>query len=267
MKSFFTSRWGVICIAVAISVIALLFGRYSLLGPIENGLAAFLKPLETASSNFQGRIKNFSEFFSSRKQQADENTRLNERVQALLIENTKLRSSLEDLHTLRDEEQFLTERKYTFVPSHVIARTSFPHDNIVVLDKGTSNGVIVGMPVVVGQGIVVGKIISTTSSTSMMNLVTDSQSEFAVKVQNDSKSLGIVTGSHGLSLTLSLIPQSEPIAQSQSIITSGTEDRVPQGLIIGSVGQITYKEGELFQSSAVVYPISLDNLTVVSIVL
>ena len=103
------------------------------------------------------------------------------------------------------------------------------------LDKGTSSGVAVGMPVV-GSGGLVGQVIDATSSASTVRLVTDGQSRVGA-IFGKSTILGIVNGVSGNSpLSVSYVPPNSRVFRGERLLTNGLQGaQYPPGIPVGTV--------------------------------
>lgn len=125
---------------------------------------------------------------------------------------------------------------------------------------------MVGNPVVVGIGVLIGRISRATPETSIVRLLDDNQSKVAATLLNEEKSIGVVEGGYGISIRMNFIPQNEAITIGDTIITSGLEDGVPRGLTIGTVETFEKEPYQPFQSAVVVPPKNFNWITSVSII-
>ena len=98
-------------------------------------------------------------------------------------------------------------------------------------------------------------------------LIYDSYSRMAALIQNESQSKGIVMGEHGLSLKMELIPKNELIKENDIVVTSGLEQNIPQGLVIGKISRFLNEPNDFFQTAWLQSPIKVDNLIFVSVLI
>jgi rod shape-determining protein MreC len=240
--------------------------RFNFLKPVKDVSSTILSPLQTVTIRVGDRTSNFFDFFRSRKKLTEENNALEVRVGELLMENARLDRQFSEAGLLNQEKLFLEEKNYSAVQARVVARSVTPYDNILTLNRGSNEGVRVGQPVIVQDGILIGKISSVHAHISQMSVITDSVSQVAVRIQNESGSLGILKGSHGLSVHVELIPQNEAVASGQAVLTSGSENLIPPDLLVGMTDVISRTEGELFQTATVTLPTDVKNVSIVSII-
>jgi rod shape-determining protein MreC len=194
----------------------------------------------------------------------EENVRLqaeNRRLRAELNNLEEVRLANERLRLLLD---FRESVALPALPAQVIAEDASSWFRTVVIDKGSADGVLEGMPVVVAEG-VVGRIIRSAPRESRVLLLTDASSAVASLVQH-SRTRGICRG-EGELLTLDFALRREDIEVGDRIITSGTGGVFPKGLVIGEVTRTTRKEYGLFQTVTVAPAVDFSRLEEVLVLL
>ncbi|HUC05479.1 MAG TPA: rod shape-determining protein MreC [Acidimicrobiales bacterium] len=104
----------------------------------------------------------------------------------------------------------------------------------VTIDKGRSDGVDVGMPVV-GAGGLVGQVVSAYHHTSVVQLLTDGQ--FKVGVTFGDNVTGTVDGGGpGSDLTVDLVPPHTPMHDGEELFTSSLEGAsFPPGIPVARI--------------------------------
>jgi len=178
-------------------------------------------------------------------------------------ENEQLRSSLdkisskyENLKTLYVETEkknqrlenildFTHETSYDLIPARVIGRDAQPFSGSIVVDKGTTSGVSVDMPVISTDGIV-GIVISVSTRSSRIILLNDKNCRIDVIVQDD-RVRGILEGAADGSLKLSYVDRQAEVMEGDIIVTSGMGEIFPKGLLVGEVAEVTVPPYGLFQ--------------------
>lgn len=243
------------------------FHSFNILSPVENIIYKIFKPIQSSSASVALKINNFFGYFGNVGNLIEENKKLKDKTEVLLVENTKLKIALDETKILTEEKNFLNQQNYNSVLTRVIGKSPDPNIHSIIIDKGSSQGIKEGQAVISGQGILVGKVSEVQNEISKILLITDSQSKTSVIVQNEKTSQGIISGEYGISLKIELIPQDDLIAPGQYVISSGLETGIPKGLIIGQIDRVIKKPGDLFQSATVRPLQSLDNLAILSIIL
>lgn len=192
---------------------------------------------------------------------------LQRQITELQVENVSLRSERAALQESGAQQKALTERKLHGIQAHLIARSPDPSTSYVVIDRGAHDGVHQGDPIIIRDGIIIGKVISTTDDTSRVLLSTDNRSSIAGYDVVRATAQGVISGVQGLTMTMELIPQSETIELRDIIVTSGLDPSIPRGLIIGEIERIDRQQGALFQSATLHTPYLNAELDIVTVIL
>ncbi len=170
---------------------------------------------------------------------------------------------------LREQLHFFRTTPYQHVGavvSRVVGKDIDPMSNTVVVNRGAKDGVAVGNPVIVANGVLVGKIARTEEDISVVRLINDNQSKVAATVMNKEQSIGLVEGGFGISVRLNFIPQNETVQVGDSIVTSGLEDEIPRGLLIGRVESVEKEAYQPFQKAVLSPAANLEKIQDVSII-
>jgi len=193
------------------------------------------------------------------------------KVNQLTAENAKLKVLEEENQILREYLKFPTNEKANYIISNIISRGglggSIQQYQSIIIDKGEKDGLFDGLAVVSSQGIIVGKVMAVKDHLSEVYLTTNPSCKLAATIQNQDKTSGIVQGELGLTIRMEFIPQTEEIKVGDIVITSGLEQNIPRGLIIGKVTQVTKESNELWQSAVIEPLVDLDELIIVSVLL
>ncbi|OGH77096.1 MAG: rod shape-determining protein MreC [Candidatus Magasanikbacteria bacterium RIFCSPLOWO2_12_FULL_47_9b] len=168
---------------------------------------------------------------------------------------------------LRNQLHFIAERGFITVGADVIGKNSDPVGNILILNRGSNDGIFAGAPAIVGGGLLVGKVVQADPHTSLLQLANDNRSRFAATILNRERSIGLVEGGYGISVEMNFIPQNETVNIGDQIITSGLETPMPRGLIIGRVESVEKEPYQPFQR-AVLHPAAdMDAIAQVSVII
>jgi rod shape-determining protein MreC len=137
--------------------------------------------------------------------------------------------------------------------------------NYIIVDKGSDKGIRTGMPAVVSDGILIGRVTDVYSNTAKITLITDPASAINAEVQ-DSSSKGIVNGEYGLGIKMNMISQAQEIKESDLVVTSGLGGEMPRGLVIGKIGRINQSKDKLFQEASVLPEANFSDLRIIFVV-
>jgi rod shape-determining protein MreC len=194
---------------------------------------------------------------------ADTNKRLEQENLSLKSDNAKSLESAHVCEILNKEVGQSSQNRFDVVAALVVGRTPSLANQVLIVDKGSNDGVKNGAAVM-SQGYLVGVTMSVTASQSEVRLITGHDS-FIPAVTLNSRESGLVQGGlEGLDLTE--VPISSPIGQGETVLTSGLGGDLPAGIIIGTLGSQVSKTSGLFQTIQIDYPVHINSLEVVSII-
>ncbi len=252
---------------IAVALLLIFLHYLGVLRPVENLAMRWIEPAEALTNDLANKINNYFKFKAEQKNVFSENQELRDRVAKLTSDNIKLQILEKENETLKEELNFLEEKKSKFLIARIIGKSP-DNQAVVILNRGRADGLETGLPVVTDNGIMVAKIIKVTENSSLASLLVDNQSKVAASIlgQNQITS-GVVEGEYGLSLKMDLIPKNQIIKVGDLIITSGLETSIPQGLIIGQVDHLSTEPNDIFQSATVTPYLSYDNLNIVAVLL
>ncbi len=194
-----------------------------------------------------------------------QNKNLESELNKALTENAKLKILAQENESLKKQLNFLKENEYDAVNARIISKDYYlPHS--IIINKGKKDGISAGMPVIAEDGIIVGKITEIQENSSTAVLLTSRQSRLAATIITPDKNAnGLVVGEHNLTVTMDLIPKGIKISRGDPVTTSGLEELVPAGLLVGSIESVSDVSGGLFQNAVIKPRISYNNLKFVSV--
>jgi len=146
----------------------------------------------------------------------------------------------------------------------VIGLDPSPFLHYVIINRGSNDGILRGMPVVTYQGLV-GRVDAVIADASRVQLITDSASKVNVRLQNaetDASLVGSLTGD----VTLDLIPQDVDLEKGDLVLTSGLGGGYPPDLIVGQVVNIRSRDFDLFQQATVQPVADFNRLEIVLVI-
>lgn len=164
-----------------------------------------------------------------------------------------------DLHFTNAQKELY---KYNYNTAQVLSLTTEPSNSTLVIDLGSSDGMKPNMSVISVDGLVgvISKVSNFTSTVKLMTMmdVNDPNSQppiAATAIGKEGKTFGMIESydqETGM-LKMNKIPQGDPIAEKDTIVTSGIGRLYPQGLTIGTV--MSVEEGQFgLTSTAIIKP-------------
>lgn len=228
-------------------------------------------PLQSTSSKVSGATSGIFQQIWNFRSTAAENEQLKERLakaesklhtaRQAEAENERLRTLL-DLHEKSDIKS---------IPARVIARDPSIWFNTITINRGTTSGVEVNMPVVTGGG-VVGRVITVSPWASQVMLLTDEKAGAGAVVGQlgQSGALGSVRGRADLGvgvIEMRYVSGLEQVEVDDYVMTTGQDGIYPPGLNIGKV--VDVKKGTATQAHQILIQpgAQLDHLEDVAVLL
>jgi rod shape-determining protein MreC len=183
---------------------------------------------------------------------------LQKRVADLEEALARYQSELVELREVASDYQRLSELvNYTsqtqneeFLAADVIsnADANAPLQTISI-NKGTRDGVTIGMPVVTQLGLI-GRVSDVTANASRVLLITDVSSAISGRLQT-TRDEGSIVGQASTDLRMEFIPLNAKVQEGDIVISSGLGGKLPAGIVIGQVTSVQQREFELFQNAVV----------------
>jgi rod shape-determining protein MreC len=216
-------------------------GAMEVVAPVQEGANRALKPFRDLFGWFGDTLDAKGE----RDELEAERDRLRQqvaRLQEAEHENAQLRDMV-------DYARGSGIDAYEPVTARVYSRSNSTWYSTIEINKGSSDGVAKGQPVIDGKGLV-GKVTNVSDGNAVVMLLSDAKFGVSARATRSGQS-GIVVpvaGSPG-DLLFDLVPQAKKVRKGDMIVTAGTvsEDLpspFPPSLLIGSVKRID-GEGEL----------------------
>ncbi|PJF34442.1 MAG: rod shape-determining protein MreC [Candidatus Thermofonsia Clade 1 bacterium] len=236
-----------------------------LLSPIESLVSL---PLGLLQQAFGGITRQVSEVLSTVADLQDlrrRNTELERALinfQAELVELRELRADYQRLAALQNYRGANTDKQ--FLAATVIGRDTTGLLRSIILDRGSRDGVRVGMPVVTELGLV-GRIYRVGATTSQVQLITDTNSFVNARLQL-TRAEGAVQGTAAGGLRMLYIPLADEVRDGDSVVTSGIGGKFPRGILIGQVTSSRLDDSKLFKEAQVRSLIDFNRLEIVLII-
>jgi rod shape-determining protein MreC len=233
----------------------------------------------SASNQFTGNLVSAQQWFSSRYQAIQEflaaprdMATLRARNAELQLQVSQLQSQVIDLQQRVNETEILAalvdfsraSPESSYKAASVIGRDPSPFLQYIIINRGSNDGILRGMPVVTNEGLV-GRVDAVIADAARVQLVTDPASAVNVHLKNantDAMLVGSVTGD----ISLDLISQDATIESGDLILTSGLGGGFPPDIIVGQVVNVRKLPAELFQQATVQPAVDFTRLQIVLVI-
>jgi rod shape-determining protein MreC len=142
------------------------------------------------------------------------------------------------------------------IAARVIGVNASPHFVSLRINRGDSDGVRVGMPVVTPDG-VVGQVSRVVGGTSDVMLITDPTSMLGAVVQRTRVRATAAGSGGGSALNLDNVLRGDDVVDDDLVITAGTDGLFPKGLVIGRVEKVSREPNAMFLNARIVPSVDL----------
>ena len=238
----------VIIALVVIGLMALALGGY--FNPVTSRLTRFTVVIQTWIST---RYLAVADFLTVPRDVAS----LRQRNADLESEIAQLQSQVIDLQQKVTETSILSalvdfaraNPAYSYKAAAVIGRDPSPFLRYVIINIGSNQGVLPGMPVVTNKGLV-GRVDAVIAEAARVQLVTDAASAVNVTLQS-SKTEAMLVGSVTGEVSLDMISQDATVTVGDVVLTSGLGGSYPPNLLVGQVISVRKLASDLFQQAAI----------------
>lgn len=166
---------------------------------------------------------------------------------------------------LRDFLNFRNGSGLDVLAAEVVGKDPSPWFRTFIVNRGRGDGISVGMPVVVPDGIV-GQVIEVSGSYAKVLLITDRMSGVDALVQR-TRARGVVDGTGSAACSLSYALRRNDIEDGDIVVTSGLDRVYPKGLRIGQVASVARDDAGIFQEVAVLPFVDFERIEEVMILL
>ena len=263
MKLFDKNNKKSLILGVAIIFAAFLFSLFIFRGSASRGLATIQKPFVRFGTWINIQTKNLL----PSSELTEQISILTEQRDSLTIDYVELEQLRIENEQLQKQIGFLDRLQKQYVTAAIISRTSSNQNATFVINKGANDGITIGSPIIIGEGFMVGKVISLTSTTSTVASTTDPEAATAATLLNKSRTIGIAQGQSGRLIQLSFIPHEEEVKVNDLVVSSGLEEQVPSGLIIGIVNTVSTDSTLPFQKAIVEPLVNINHYSIVSVLI
>ena len=163
-------------------------------------------------------------------------------LQEVLAENSRLNKLLE----MKAGYPVSTSKA---VVGRVIGRSPAAWNRVFLIDKGTTQGMRVNMPVLSDKSII-GKIIETGSEVSKALLITDPNSRVGALVQR-TRDQGILYGTFSGECRMKYLSLDAKLEPGDWVESAGYGGSFPKGLVIGTIEKVWKEPGQIYQVALV----------------
>jgi rod shape-determining protein MreC len=268
-----TRRRGIaFAILLVISSLLMAFSSNPTVREVQNGVSFAFRPI-------QGAVHNAADGIASMVSAVAEIDRLRVENEALTRENQRLTRENAGVEEIRRENDSLTgllqmKAGLAFKTSAatIIARESSEFRRLVVLDRGSNDGIAVGDVAVAEGNALAGRVVEVGPDSAKVVLVSDSSSTVIGQLTTNAATGEVVGGLDDGVLVMSQIDSSEQVVVGDEVVTAGIElgggirSPYPKGLLLGQVIDVRRDANAVVQTAYLQPAADLDKLEYVLVI-
>jgi rod shape-determining protein MreC len=260
------SRTALLLISLFVCAALFVGSVVGLLAPVESLAASPLNALSGLLDRAALAITNGVSDFAALNQLRERNAALEEslaRLQPQYVEALEIVSDYERLAALFNYASRRADQQ--FLAADVIGgdANNLLRSSTIIVNRGARDGIAAGMPVVAGEGTLIGRVIGVSVDAAQVLLITSSSSAVSARIQ-ETRVSGSVIGDVNAALEMELIPLGAAVSEGDIIITSGLGGIFPPDILIGQVSSV--RQQELFQVAQIRSLVDFDTLELVLII-
>lgn len=255
-----------VLLAVGVTLVTLGY-RSGASGPlrrIQSGALSLVSPLQTVVTKALSPVGNFFDAMGRIPTLSSQNVKLraeNQNLQRELRQYAGTQQQLNADQALLGEKNWLTGPT---VGAQVIGGGPSNQEWTVFLDKGSNQGVGVGMAVVSADGLV-GRVTMVTSTSSKVLLLLDPTSNVGARLTTTGDT-GLISGNGEGDLSLGLLGVTSTVAAGEVVVTSGYDGGIyPPGIPIGRVVAVHASDSGLSKVASVQPFVAFNKLGIIDV--
>jgi rod shape-determining protein MreC len=245
-------------------------------GPLAsagNTALALISPLQEVVSKVTHPIGNFFSTLVRLPSIRRENSELKDRISAL---EEQVNTTTADQNRLRQLEALLGVQesigpKVQTTAAQVISSGVSNFEWTISIDKGTTQGIALDMPVVAPAGLV-GHVVKVSANASVVQLIIDPDSAVAGRLDVTGKT-GLLTGAGEQDMRMGLVDTTTDVGPDERVVTAGyripgvATSLYPPNVLIGTVSRVVPDSAALEKFITVRPAVDFSTLDLVLVVL
>ena len=253
MKKEISSKIASFIFLLVVSALLIFLNSFGYLNRVKNGIFYITIPGQGIFQKYSNSVEDFFHTIKNIDKFKQENA-------ALKNENLKLIYGVSETKETQRENGVLKKQLgfsddlcsnglcFQWKMGKVIGRDPNNYGKYIIINLGVKDGVKEKQAVTVSGGILIGKIVEVFDNSSKVMLITSSDSSIN-SITQTTRANGVVKGKYATEVKLEMINQNEELITGDLIITSGLENGIPKGLIIGKISNIEESANEVFKTA------------------
>ena len=252
-------------VLLAATLVMMAFSSNPLVRDLQSGVGFAFRPIQGALDGAAGAVASIATSLTEIDRLRVDNEALRREKERLTAENAQVEEIRRENEQLTGLLQLRAGFEYKTAAAPVIARESSEFRRVVVLGKGTNDGIALGDVAIATGGALAGRIIEVGPDSATVVLLTDATSTVIGQLMKTAAT-GEVVGQLGGVLVMGQIDASERIDLGDEVVTAGIElgggvrSPYPKGLLIGQVIDVSRDANAVVQTAYLQPTANLDKL-------
>lgn len=259
-------------VLLVVSTLMMAFSSNPAVREVQNGVSFAFRPIQGAVHGIASGLASVAHAITEIDRLRVDNTALLAEVERLRNQNARSEEVLRENELLTGLLQMRAGFDYQTVAATVIARESSEFRRLVVLDRGSDDGIKVGDVAIAAGEALAGRVTEVGPGSAKVVLLTDG--EFKVIGQlTTTAATGEVIGQLGAGvLVMRQIDSSESVTVGDEVVTAGIElgggvrSPYPKGLLLGQVIDVRRDANDVVQTAYLQPAADLDRLEYVLVI-
>ena len=250
---------------VIILVLVISFSAYRDLLGARQLLSSAFYPLQFAGTMIFRGLTGFPSFIFSLGNLSAENDQLKKELGKEQAKLAILEELLQENERLRAQNGFAQRASFNLLSAQVIGRAASSWMSVIVIGRGSSAGIRVGLAVITADGLV-GQVIEAAPLSSKVLLLTDPSFRISA-TDRRSRDNGVACGRGSARLNMKYVLNDGDIREGDMIVTAASSTIFPGGLPVGSVSAFSKNDYDMFYQIELIPAADLSALEEVFVVL
>ena len=221
---------------------------------IKNIFYLISSPMQKIMWQTGQTFSNFGQTMFEIKNLKRDITDLGLKNQQLLAEVASLKELQKENEILREALDIGLKKDFSLVLVEVIGKDAL--GDFILINKGSTDGILKDLPVINQQKILFGKIYEVYENFSKVMLISHKDNIFDVKIQDsdllaDQEIYGVVKGEGNLKIFFDLIPPEVKMEVGDILVTSALEGVFPKGILVGKIKKARKSDIKPFQQAEI----------------
>jgi rod shape-determining protein MreC len=264
-KKYLTSKLIVLILILAASFLLVFLNPRGFFSPFRQIFFGTIYPLQKTLYLLSRQTRELFDFLGSISDLKKENELLIKENDSLSAKAAQTEQEKKENETLREQLGLTPRAKFDLEASYVIGQDPQQLGSWMMIDKGSFSGLKSGMPVIVSDGILIGRVEEVFPKSSRVNLLTSPNSSVNV-MDLETGAKGIIRGEFGLGVIMDMVSQTDVLNEGDSVTTSGLGSDVPRGLLVGKIQKFQTTEDKLFQQALIALRVKYSRLDIVFVI-